>query len=148
MVIDSVALRNEYTVPPTDAATCIKCAPVLNGHFTFPQMISHVNAPLLSKDLSNAASGYKFYPKWVRLAAIFVHIFHTWLFGLIQDEWHKNNRLITQLKCPSYWWLLIRYTSLISSIVLFACAQAFHIVLTPWTVMNNSRWCCLCNLWS
>ena len=57
------AVVSLFTVPPVDAATCIKHAPILNGHFTFPQMIAHVNAPLLSKHLANAASGQRILSK-------------------------------------------------------------------------------------
>ena len=58
-----------YTVQPVLSKPCIKQAPVLSKRFHSPQLILHVNEPLLSKHLSYVASGHYFLSQFWLLAA-------------------------------------------------------------------------------
>ena len=55
------------TVKPAVAATSIKRDPPLSGHFRAPGTILNAKAPLLSVDLSNAASGRVISPQTLKL---------------------------------------------------------------------------------
>ncbi len=61
-------LPNTCTVKPVLTATCIKRVPPLSGHFIPPQWKLLLDAPVLSVNLSNAASQNR--PFWLEILVL------------------------------------------------------------------------------